>query len=390
MFYINPKLLSLINMKYKKIIEDENKNENDDSEHNENKIILGKASFYFFLFTKYKSLNENLITKNYYNIKLFFQNYDEMFYFCFLVEYSIDKHFRKGVGYGELYKILNYIFTKRDIQNLISRENWKQKTIDLILKNLSYFDIKIDDIENILNSDYTDDEILFNLNKLKFSKTYKPQDLNSDIIRGRARVREIKNMFYNNKIILKTNNKSKYLDIGSGNGIITKVIGESFGFSFQNIYGTEISKWQEKEHENSKTAVKTSYIVGNSLPFDENTFEMVSCIMSIHHFEFKDEMIKEIYRVLKPGGLLIIREHEFDHSKEMKDLIDLEHALYATVIHEKMDLEKINNFWNTYIGDYFSFEDLKNDLNKLHFKSLSNEINIKGPTAYYWCAFRKI
>ncbi len=190
--------------------------------------------------------------------------------------------------------------------------------------------------------------------------------------------------------MFKTNYNSKYLDIGSGNGVITKVIGESFGFSFQNIYGTEISKWQEKEHENSETAVKTSYLVGNSLPFDENTFDMVSCIMSIHHFEFKDEMLKEIYRVLKPDGLFIIREHDFDHSKEMKDLIDLEHALYATVIHEKMNLDKINNFWNTYIGNYFSFIDIRNELEKLDFKSLNKEINIKGSTAYYWCAFRKI
>jgi ubiquinone/menaquinone biosynthesis C-methylase UbiE len=112
--------------------------------------------------------------------------------------------------------------------------------------------------------------------------------------------------------------------------------------------------------------------------------------MSIHHFEFKDDMLKEIYRVLKPNGLLIVREHDFNHSKEMKDLIDLEHALYATVVHEKMDLDKINNFWNTYIGNYFSFLDLKNELSTIHFKSLTKEISIKGSTAYYWCAFRKI
>ena len=146
----------------------------------------------------------------------------------------------------------------------------------------------------------------------------------------------------------------------------------------------------EKEHQENKTAVLTSYIFGDSLPFDDNSVDLVSCIMSIHHFEHKEKMLNEIERILKPNGLFIIREHEYDYTKELKDLIDLEHALFATVIHKKMNIQEIDSFWKTYIGEYFSFSSLQNDLKKRNFVAFNEKIYPKGPTNYYWCVFKKL
>ena len=300
-----------------------------------------------------------------------------------------------------------YIISKDDIITKIINENQissdlslknikylysndKNKLLELFMKNLKFSGISQKEIIDIILKYENDNQILLELNKLKFLKNpIKNDSTDGDIIRGKARIKEIYKLFDENDIYLNINENSKYLDIGSGNGIITETIGKTIGFDYENIYGIEIENWQEKEHKINKTAVKTSYISGTTLPFENNSFDLISCIMSIHRFEYKNDMLNEIQRVLKPNGILIIREHEYDHSRELKNLIDLEHAIFATVINEKMNLEEINNFWKTYIGDYFSFEELKNDLEKRDIFSLTKFIVPKGVTNYYWCVFRK-
>lgn len=339
---------------------------------------------YLKYFSKIIILSKTLLEYNFENYDLIL---DEQYYI-----YLINNDFMdiKNIKNIKDKKIENKVIQK-NIKNLLSV--FPKKTMDLIMKNLRFVDITEKEVNNILNQYESDNDILFHLNNLRFSKKLEnkkeDENLNTDNIRAYARVREIKTLFRENEIYPKLNKYSKYLDIGSGNGIITKTIGDYFRIPYNNIYGVEIAKWMEKDHEENKTAVKTSYIVGDSLPFDDNYFDVISCIMSIHHFEHKDKMLNEIERVLKPNGLLLIREHEYDNSKELKDLIDLEHALYATVIHEKMGIDEINNFWKTYIGEYFSFKELKEYLIKRNIFSLSTEIKPYGITNYYWCVFKK-
>lgn len=298
--------------------------------------------------------------------------------------------------YDKSYDITKYdknIF-KKDIKYLLNKPYYKYKLIQLILKNLKFYNIDEKEIIEILNKYETDNQILIQLNKLKFDiKKFHKKDKNNiegDIIRGTSRINELKKLFDAINFKLLVNKDSKYLDIGSGNGVITDIIGKELGFSKENIYGIEISKWIEKNHEGSYTAINTTYIKGDNLPFDNNSFDLISCIMSIHHFEYKEKMLNEIYRVLKPGGILIIREHEYDYSKEMKILIDLEHAIFSNVIDEKIEtVSQINRFFSNYFGDYFSFEELKKNLKKRNIHSLQKYIKPSGITNYYWCVFKK-
>ena len=48
-----------------------------------------------------------------------------------------------------------------------------------------------------------------------------------------------------------------------------------------------------------------------SLPFKDNSFDFVTLSAALHHIEEVDKALKEFYRVLKPGGaLLLIAEHK--------------------------------------------------------------------------------
>ena len=281
---------------------------------------------------------------------------------------------------------------KLNINSLYNNEKFKNDLLSVLNKNLKFVNIKENEITDILEKNKSDNDILLKLNELNFKKNpIKKETKKSDIIRGKSRVKEIEKLLKENNVELIVDKDSKYLDVGSSNGVIAKTIGNSLGFKSENIYGIEISKWAEKEHKENKPSIQTEYIDGKQFPFEDNSFNLISCIMSIHHFEYKNDMLNEIQRVLKPNGVLIIREHEFDGSDELRSLIDLEHAIYANVLDKQnTNKEDINKFWSTYIGDYFSFEELKNYLSVRGINSITkNIIAPSGTTKYYWSVFQK-
>ena len=56
--------------------------------------------------------------------------------------------------------------------------------------------------------------------------------------------------------------------------------------------------------------------------------------MALHHMVLQQEIICSIYRVLKPGGVCIIREHDCSEDSRTFDgeialAIDIQHSMYA-------------------------------------------------------------
>ena len=60
----------------------------------------------------------------------------------------------------------------------------------------------------------------------------------------------------------------------------------------------------------SKNIKNAQFILGsaNKLPFDDDTFDIVTCIQSFHHYPYPNEAMREAYRVLKKGGLYILSD----------------------------------------------------------------------------------
>jgi ubiquinone/menaquinone biosynthesis C-methylase UbiE len=49
--------------------------------------------------------------------------------------------------------------------------------------------------------------------------------------------------------------------------------------------------------------VRTTYAKAEALPFEDATFDLVTCRIAPHHFDSIPEFLGEVHRVLKPGGL---------------------------------------------------------------------------------------
>lgn len=91
---------------------------------------------------------------------------------------------------------------------------------------------------------------------------------------------------------------SALLDLGCGTGLTLRV-GKSF---FNQVYGVDLSYRMLQE----AGSISNGIVCGDItfLPFEEDSFNVVTCIGVLHHLFAHTNMFKEVYRVLKRGGLL--------------------------------------------------------------------------------------
>lgn len=160
-------------------------------------------------------------------------------------------------------------------------------------------------------------------------------------------------------------NSDTLVDVGCGNGIFDCEISHYYpnlyfilediprNYVYKNIASTLKSTFNQ----NSicpNMINKNSFISGkiDSIPLQSNTYSKVLSRVSLHEFENKDKMADELYRILKPNGILIIVEKEpkfeaeFDKSCLNKYLTknEIERYFPKMTIHKQCYIEyKSNN-----------------------------------------------
>jgi ubiquinone/menaquinone biosynthesis C-methylase UbiE len=99
---------------------------------------------------------------------------------------------------------------------------------------------------------------------------------------------------------------ANYLDIGCFDGNITFAIGNYFNLQKSQINGVDIVEFNNR----NKNITFAKYD-GITLPYDDNSFDLITCLMTLHHIQNENlsKIMCEIYRVLKKNGIVIVREH---------------------------------------------------------------------------------
>ena len=78
------------------------------------------------------------------------------------------------------------------------------------------------------------------------------------------------------------------------------------------------------------TSVEIQRGSANSLPYDDNVFDYVTCATSFHHYPKPDNSLREMFRVLKSGGKLVVLD-PFTNGCPRKAIC----AILDTVFNEK-------------------------------------------------------
>lgn len=121
--------------------------------------------------------------------------------------------------------------------------------------------------------------------------------------------------FYNtNKALVKVLNPqagSSILDIGCGTGILLDQL-----ISLKRdlkLFGIDISP-EMINVSKEKLGKQINLQIGsaNKLPYKNNSFDYVTCSTSFHHHPSSKNSLDEMYRVLKPGGTLVLLDLHTD------------------------------------------------------------------------------
>lgn len=124
------------------------------------------------------------------------------------------------------------------------------------------------------------------------------------------------------------------LDVGCADGSITAALAERLNIRKEFAHGIDIADPDEKYALGSKMVNDRisfqKYDGEGRFKLADGSINLVVAIMSLHHVEKIYELVSEIHRVLSPGGLLVIREHDCT-TNDMAVMLDVVHGLYAMV-----------------------------------------------------------
>ena len=108
------------------------------------------------------------------------------------------------------------------------------------------------------------------------------------------------------------NENSVVLDIASGTADIPKLISEEFtsvSIHVTDINASMLTKGRERSlNENFFHKCSFALASGEELPYQDNSFDLVTVGFGIRNFTNKLSGLKEMKRVLKPNGTLLILE----------------------------------------------------------------------------------
>lgn len=105
----------------------------------------------------------------------------------------------------------------------------------------------------------------------------------------------------------------KVLDLAGGTGDLTakfsRLVGESGEIVLADINDSMLKMGREKLR-NSGVVGNVNYVQANAeaLPFPDNTFDCITISFGLRNVTDKDKALRSMFRVLKPGGRLLVLE----------------------------------------------------------------------------------
>lgn len=96
------------------------------------------------------------------------------------------------------------------------------------------------------------------------------------------------------------------LDVGCGTGTFLSIVSKRFDVK---VSGIDISPGMiEKSREMLGGGADLRVGDSEHLPWNDKSFDVVTCIASFHHYPNPEPVLMEMKRVLKPGGRVIIAD----------------------------------------------------------------------------------
>lgn len=238
---------------------------------------------------------------------------------------------------------------KNIIKEISKNNNIKHKLISR-LQGILQTNVK-DDFDYVLNNTTDIEFYAYYHDKFKHTPMYKNFDSNKN--KYQKQLYDSKYNFIKSIIDIKDKN---ILDIGEEDCHYSNL------FKRQAANVTAVNVKLTMNYEGDKSCIK--YYDGYNVPFEDNKFDIVLIQMVLHHvINHYDDLLKDVYRILKPGGSLIIEDHNFSNDNT-NNLIDVYHFIFELIESKEFNTE----YYNKYKVRRFTKDDLVLTLTNMGFK----------------------
>lgn len=205
--------------------------------------------------------------------------------------------------------------------------------------------------------------------------------------RSDNRVQEITDMLFQN---IRNFAPQSFVDVGCAEGSITAALGKDLKTKVENTHGCDVRNLSAHDGFVFSRISETDGV----LPYEDASHPLVVCLMVLHHIPEPQKTLSEIYRILEPGGYLLIREHDCD-PENLAMVLDLVHGLYSMSLKDPIEDP---SFCETYFARYFSQEECIDMVTRTGFLQTTRPSKqrdepharkIRNPQRFYYALFQK-
>ena len=183
-----------------------------------------------------------------------------------------------------------------------------------------------------------------------------------------------------------------HLDVGSGTGELLQLVRTHYSF---RSFGCD---YTDKLAQVAGLQIDIVDLNRQPLPYADNRFALVTCIETIEHLENYRQVIREIYRVLQPGGVAIFSTPNILNLRSrLRYLSSGFYNLFGPLVPDEADVHTTRGHINPVSWFHLShallsagFRDLKVTIDKYQRRSFLIFPLLIGPVrAANWIAYRR-
>lgn len=170
---------------------------------------------------------------------------------------------------------------------------------------------------------------------------------------------------------------AEHLDIGSGHGDLIRLLRNRFDVR------SSVCDYTDSLMKLPDVSVRVANLNTEGLPFENSAFDLVTCTEVIEHLEHYRYTLREMYRVLKPGGALVLTTPNILNLKSrIRFLIFGFHNLFGPLHFRESNLHSTGGHINP-----VSFFYLAHSLVDAGFQEIQVSIDKKQGTSKAWLLF---
>lgn len=219
------------------------------------------------------------------------------------------------------------------IRKILKKQDFYKKISTMFMSYLKHYGYTEKDVMMFLNKHAFSKDDVFMRDFQKYFKIELPKSEN-------AYKKISKNLRYT---ISYFKGAKTILDYGGSNGYMGAALGKTLRIDKKNNYVVDIPEWSGKKIVPRQDITFVPLNKANEANIKTNSIDVITAWHVLHHIKDIKLAIKFIKRVLKPGGVFIIKEHDIRTEDEFK-FVNLEHMMFA-VGFRGLSMQDFNNVY---------------------------------------------